>query len=375
MCCGRAYDTLLIRRLEQQRPMDVGVCIVGFGFAGADLHAPLVQGTPGLRLVCIVTSKSTEVVQQKLGTAVRCYPSLAAAHAACGTDFGLVVVATPNKTHADVALEAARFGKRVVVDKPFATSVAEADAMLQAAGSLLSCFQNRRWDSDFLTVERLVSTERALGDVVLYRSQWLRWRPEIKDNWRWRADEPAAGLLYDLGPHMLHQTLVLFGMPSAVTAVTAKQRAGAEADDYFSVTLTYASRPRLICSLEAGVLFHSSSMGERTFMVYGDKGSFEKCAGIDAQEGFLRAGKGPRSDGWGIEPAAQAGVLKLVGEEPRVVATEHGNWGAHYAAMAAAIVSGSALPIGAAEARNVMLMVEAAAGSAASGRTVSLGQK
>ncbi len=351
----------------------IGVCVVGFGFAGADFHAPLVLATPGLRLVCIVTSKSAEAVEQKLGVGgIRSFATLAAADAACGAEFGLVAVATPNKEHMPVALAAARLGKRVVIDKPFAISVAEADAMLLVAGPLLSCFQNRRWDSDFRTVERVVNTERLLGDVVLYRSQWLRWRPDIKDNWRWQPDQPAAGLLFDLGPHMLHQAMVLFGMPSAVTAVTAKQRIGAQTDDYFSISLAYAGRPRLVCNLEAGVLFHASSMGERTFMVYGDKGSFEKRGGIDPQEGFLKIGKKPNCDGWGIEPAEHTGVLSLINETPRTQPTERGDWGAYYVAVAAAIASGRELPIGAAEARNVMVLVEAAARSAASGATVVL---
>jgi scyllo-inositol 2-dehydrogenase (NADP+) len=306
-----------------------GVCIIGCGLSGLTFHAPLVLALrKRFDLACFVTSKSEDEVFSLIGTKVRCYKTFAEACDFSDT-FSVVIVTSPNDTHKLFAVEALQRGKHVVVEKPFALTLGEADEMIKTAnstaGTLLSCFQNRRFDSDFLTVQQLL-TSGVLGEVMSFRSEWRRFRPQIKDNWRWKKG-PGAGLvrtfrgvfaflngwfqLYDLGPHMIHQALELFGFPSSVSCTRASQR-GSEVDDFFSLTLMYG--PRLVVQLEAGYMFHSSEFGERVWLVYGDKGSFEKRRGIDVQEAQLKSGKEPGSQGWGLEEEKDWGILSLVGK-------------------------------------------------------------
>ncbi len=346
----------------------VGVCLVGFGYAGLTFQAPLIVASNNLSLVCVVTRKSEEEVFKALGVAVRCFATLE--EASKGAAFEVVVVATPNKTHAPLASAALALGKHVVVDKPFTCSVAEAEELLaQPSDRVLMCFQNRRWDSDFLTVQREVPL---LGDVVLYRSEWKRYRPAVKENWRWVAGEPAAGLLWDLGPHMLDQTIALFGMPSSVYCQTAVQRAGALVDDYFHITLRYAARPRLVCQLESGCLFHADNFDDRSFFVYGDNGSFEKRRGTDPQEAVLRAGGKPRCEGWGAEKQENGGVRHLVGGVPERVLGERSDYTVFFESVGRAVRGTGPAPVTAQEARDVIRLVEAAVASSVSGKRIDL---
>ena len=173
---------------------------------------------------------------------------------------------------------------------------------------VLSSFQNRRFDSDFRTI-----TEKVLprvGRVMYYSSQWKRFRPQVKDGWRWKADEPASGLLWDLGAHMFDQAVVVFKeMPSAVTCVTSRQRDGVEADDYFLCHLEFPSHPGSVCVLESGCMFRTDFTGERCFSVHGTSASYEKLRGIDNQESMLRSGKTPSEPGFGVEPSSHYGVM------------------------------------------------------------------
>lgn len=169
-----------------------------------------------------------------------------------------VVLATPNQTHAPFALQALAAGKHVLVDKPFALDAAQAREVVQAAaaaGRIVSVFQNRRWDADFLTVRRLID-EGQLGEVVEFHSHFDRYRPQVRERWR-ESDIPGAGLWYDLGPHLLDQALHLFGTPQAIGADLQRQRSQARSDDYFHVTLRY---PRLRVMLHAGSLVADSSL-------------------------------------------------------------------------------------------------------------------
>ena len=361
----------------------IGVCLVGFGYAGLTFHGPLVVAAKNLTLACVVTSKSPEEVARGLGVHVPCFATLDEACAKAA--FALVVVATPNRTHAALALRAAELGKHVVVDKPFACSASEAEAVLARRGrQLISCFQvcarvscscqhthtaqNRQGDSDFLTARREMAR---LGEIVQYRSDWKRFRPQIKDNWRWVPGEPASGLLWDLAPHMLHQTLLLFGPPSALFCQTAAQREGAQVDDYFHIVLTYAARPRLVCTLESGCLFHAGSLDERSFFVYGSEGSFEKRSGIDAQEAALRSGQRPRGPGWGEESEAHRGTTHLLGRPPELVPTERSDYVRFFEDVGEAVAGRGPLPVPAEEALAVVRLVEAAVASAAKGSKVT----
>eukprot|EP01087_Luapelamoeba_hula_P006559 TRINITY_DN1663_c0_g1_i1.p1 TRINITY_DN1663_c0_g1~~TRINITY_DN1663_c0_g1_i1.p1 ORF type:complete len:376 (-),score=74.25 TRINITY_DN1663_c0_g1_i1:111-1238(-) len=362
--------------MEEGSGAVVGVCIVGFGLAGAEFHAPLVRACSHLRLVAVVTTKKAEEVAAKLGfdeasskDAPKCYATLQEASA--GSRFELVVIASPNKNHIESGLAAIALNKNVVIDKPMACSTSEADQLIDAARKAnvkLSVFHNRHWDSDITTVRKVLPQ---LGEIMSFRSEYKRFRPEIRDNWRWRPEEPASGQLWDLGPHLIQQAVTLFGTPSHVSCTQAKQRVGAETPDYFSISLFFAERPRLICQLESGVLFLSSQIGERSLYVYGDQGSFEKLRGIDSQEGYLRSGKQPGCPGWGEEPAANHGLLmKKDDTTATTIPSEKGDYLAYYNGVAAAILdktNSTPLPITAEHARLIIALIEAAIESDAKG--------
>jgi predicted dehydrogenase len=179
------------------------VALIGFGYAGRVFHAPLITATPGLVLTVLGTRRPSEETDYA-GVAAVSDPLAAARHPAAD----LVVVATPNDSHASLAEAALRAGKHVVVDKPFTVTLSEARHLAALAadlGLVLSVFQNRRWDSDFLGVRRAVA-EGAIGEVVELRSEMSRHRPEVRDRWRERPG-PGSGLWFDLGPHLIDQAL------------------------------------------------------------------------------------------------------------------------------------------------------------------------
>src|SRR5512133_3542028 len=239
------------------------VALIGFGLAGRVFHAPLISAVDGLKLTAIVSSRKDEI--EKLYPDVRVLQTAEQAFADPGID--LVVVATPNDSHFDLASRALAAGKHVVVDKPFARTSAEARALIaQATGRLLTVFQNRRWDSDFLTLKRLIA-EGALGDVVYFESHFDRFRPAVRDRWREHAG-PATGIWYDLGAHLVDQALQLFGMPLGVMADLAGRRDGALTTDYFHVLLRYEQR-RVVLSGDS-----LAPADDRRFVVHGTAASF-----------------------------------------------------------------------------------------------------
>ncbi|KOB45019.1 Gfo/Idh/MocA family oxidoreductase, partial [Xanthomonas arboricola] len=185
-------------------PKPFNLAVVGYGYVGRTFHAPLIAGTPGLALHSVVSSKPQQVQADFPDVAVLADLETALADPALDA----VVLATPNQTHAPFALQALAAGKHVLVDKPFALDAAQARevvAAAAAAGRIVSVFQNRRWDADFLTVRRLID-EGQLGEVVEFHSHFDRFRPQVRDRWR-ESDIPGAGLWYDLGPHLLDQAL------------------------------------------------------------------------------------------------------------------------------------------------------------------------
>lgn len=331
------------------RPLNVA--LVGYGYVGKTFHAPLIAATPGLRLHTVVSSDPTKVAADH--PEVRVVAGLDAALADPAID--LVVIATPNALHAPQALAALAAGKSVVVDKPFALTAAEARTMADAAartGRLLTVFHNRRWDSDFLTLRRLIA-EGTLGEIVQYESHFDRFRPVVRDRWRERAG-PGAGAWMDLGPHLLDQALVLFGEPLAISADIAVQRPGAGADDYFHVTLRY---PTLRVILHGSLLTAASDL---RLAVHGTAGSFVKH-GLDPQEAQLKAGMIPGAAGYGQD--RRPGVLTTVENDVQVhadVPSEPADYRAFYAGVREAILAGTPSPVPIAQALRVMDLLELA---------------
>jgi predicted dehydrogenase len=342
-----------------QSRADVRVALIGFGFAGRVFHAPLIAATPGLELAVVGSSQSDAVTSAYPDTAVVAGARDAVAH----RDVDLVVIATPNDAHAPLAEAALRAGKHVVVDKPFTVTLAEARtlaALASEAGRLLSVFQNRRWDSDFLGIERELAAGR-IGDVVELRSEFSRFRPEVRDRWRERAG-PGSGIWYDLGPHLIDQALVLFGPPETVYTDLQVQRNGGTAVDWFQAVLGYGRR-RVI--LESSML---AADGGPRFVVRGATGSLLKRMG-DPQEAQIRGGDRPGSQWWGHDPDP---LIFLEDESaPAVeIASPPGNWLAFYQAMRDAVRGEGDVPITPAQATTVMAVIDAGLRSAAEGHLV-----
>ncbi|MBB5736287.1 putative dehydrogenase [Xanthomonas arboricola] len=341
-------------------PKPFNLAVVGYGYVGRTFHAPLIAGTPGLALHSVVSSKPQQVQADFPDVAVLADLETALADPALDA----VVLATPNQTHAPFALQALAAGKHVLVDKPFALDAAQARELVAAAaaaGRVVSVFQNRRWDADFLTVRRLID-EGQLGEVVEFHSHFDRFRPQVRDRWR-ESEVPGAGLWYDLGPHLLDQALQLFGMPQAIGADLQRQRNQARSDDYFHVTLRY---PRLRVILHAGSLVADSGL---RFAVHGTRGSYLKH-GLDTQEDQLRAGRRPGTAGWGVDPLP--GTLTRVDDEGRVHThqpdTTPGDYRQCYAAFRDALAGTGPAPVSGADAVQVMELLELAQRSAASGQ-------
>jgi predicted dehydrogenase len=322
--------------------IDQRVAIVGYGLAGSVFHAPLIASTPGLRVAVVVTG-NPERAEQARGAydGVRVLPTPDELWRTAD-DIDLVVVAAPNRHHAPIAHAAIAAGVAVVVDKPFAVSVAEGQSVLDAAaarGVPLTVFQNRRWDGDFLTVRRLLR-EGALGKVTRYESRFERWRPVPKGGWRESGSAAdAGGLLFDLGAHLIDQALLVFGPVTQVYAEVERRRAAIEVDDDVFVALTHASgvRSHLWCSAVA------SNLGPR-LRVLGDRASYVKY-GLDVQEDALRQGLRPdRDPPWGAEAEAQWGRLG-VGDDASPVATEPGAYQEFYAGVARALRGEAELPV------------------------------
>jgi len=337
-------------------PAPFNVALLGYGLAGRVFHAPLIGASAGLRLHSVVTRQAEAVARDWPQARVQADPAAVFAD----PDIDLVVVATPNHTHAALAMAALQAGKHVVVDKPFALDVAEAQAMIDAArkaGRVLSAFHNRRWDADFLALRALLD-QGALGQVAELHSHFDRFRPQVPDRWRDRAG-PGAGLWYDLGPHLADQVLQLFGPPQAVYADLAMQRDGASAVDYFHVQLRY---PRTRVHLHAGSLVPGGGL---RFAVHGSAGSWSKH-GLDPQEDALRAGQRPGGADWGRDP--QPGRLLRLDDDGRMRPCAgpqpHGDYPAYYAAVAAAITGHGPVPVPAQEALQVMRLIELGLASA-----------
>ncbi|MER5914227.1 Gfo/Idh/MocA family oxidoreductase [Streptomyces sp. NPDC001982] len=351
-------------------PLRVG--LIGYGLAGSVFHAPLISATDGLALDTVVTSNP-----ERQGQARAEFPDVRVAATpdelfARADELDLIVIASPNKTHVPLATAALKAGLPVVVDKPVAGTAAEARALAAHAeerGLLLSVFQNRRWDNDFLTLRKLVE-DGELGDVWRFESRFERWRPQPKGGWR-ESGDPAeiGGLLYDLGSHVVDQALVLCGPVTQVYAEAVVRREGAETDDDTFIALTHWNgvRSHLYVSATA------AQLGPR-FRVLGSRAGYVKY-GLDPQEAALREGGRPGAE-WGVEPESLWGRVGA-GESPLTgdgtpVPTLPGDYPAYYAAVAQALTGAGPNPVTALEAADALDVLEAAQRSARDGETVTL---
>lgn len=341
--------------MRQGSPIRVG--LVGFGFVSKTFHIPLLRETDGYEITAVSSSHPEDVVQVLPNVDVVDDPHELATH----PDIDLVVVASPNETHAPLAEAAMRAGRNVVVDKPFTITVAEARHLAAVAKErkvTLSVFQNRRWDSDFLTVQDAIR-QGIVGRVVLFESRIDRYRPDVRDRWRERPG-PGAGLLYDLGPHLIDQALVLFGIPDSVEATLATQRRGGKTDDFFQLVLRYG---QMVATLGAGSLV---SGGSARFSVHGERASLVKQR-PDIQEDQLRAGLLPGSPGWGADPD-DAILYDGASGNSRALAAARGDQRGFYVALREALLGKAPNPVPPEQGASVMAVIEAAFRSDSEGR-------
>lgn len=345
------------------------VGLIGFGLAGASFHAPFIASTPGLRLAAVVTRDPERQARVR-----RDHPGAAVVDAAerlweRADSLDVIVIASPNATHAPLATDALRAGLHAVVDKPFARTAAEGRALADEArrrGRLVVPFHNRRWDGDLLTVRRLLDDD-ALGRVHRFESRFERWRGAPKP--RWTAPDARAnaeGVLYDLGTHLVDQALLLFGPAGRVYAELDRRHPAHAVEDDVFVALTHASgvRSHLYASTAA------AAAGPR-MTVLGDRAGYVK-QGADVQEEMLRAGARPGTPDWGEEPSDRWGAV-FTGAERRVVRTEAGGYQRFYAGLVAAMRGDAPPPVAAEDAVAGLEVIEAAARSAAEGRVVEVG--
>ncbi|QNK03091.1 oxidoreductase [Dyella telluris] len=336
------------------------VALVGYGFAGKTFHAPLIRSVPGLALTTVVSRDAGKVHADLPDVEVVADVQAALADPA----LDIVVIASPNDTHAPLARAAMEAGKHVVVDKPFALDLMQARELAAIADRqqrVLSVFQNRRWDTDFLGVRQAMA-QGVLGEVTHFESHIDRYRPQVRARWREQAGA-GSGLWYDLGPHLVDQALCLFGLPDRVWASLAIQREGGESTDWAHVVLEYGARR---------VILHASMLvagGSPRFIVHGTQGSLVK-ARIDPQETQLIGGLRPGQEGWGVDPDPL--VLHDGHGKVTQVPAPQGDQRRYYAMFRDAVLGRSANPVTPAQAITVMAVIEAAMASASSGQAQEL---
>lgn len=327
----------------------IRVAVIGFGLAGRVFHAPLIATTEGLELATIVSCRKDEIAAA--WPSVRSTPDPDEVFADPAID--LVVVATPNDSHCDLAARALAAGKHVVVDKPFALTAAEAKTLIEKArGRVLTVFQNRRWDGDFLTLKKL-KANGTLGDIAYMESRFDFYRPLVRDRWRERSG-PATGIWYDLGSHLLDQALQLFGRPLGITADLAARRPGAQTTDYFRVVLRYATTRVVLAG-------DNLAPTDVRFIVHGTGASFIKH-GLDPQESDLAKGLTPRDAAYGCERAPAR--LVLPGTGARDTTVERGGYRAFYDNVRDSLHGVAPLAVTPEQALTVMELLEAGEKSA-----------
>ena len=342
----------------------IRVGLIGYGLGGESFHAPTIRCTPGLELACIVSPS---------GTGRNFPPGIRVARSVqemlSDESIRLCVVTSPNQFHFEQGRLCLEAGRDVVMDKPFTVTSQQAQQLIDLArrrGRLLSAFHNRRWDGEFSTLRRLIASG-SLGRIVEIESRYDRFRPALKpDAWR-ESQEPGAGILYDLSPHLTDQIFALFGEPQAITATVAASRDDARVDDSFDIRLHY---PRMQARLRATML--ACAPGPR-WIVHGTRGSFIKY-GMDPQEAPLRRGEMYDSPNWGEEPEEGWGTLSVIdGDSVRAekIKTDRGDYRGYYANVRDAILHGAPLAVTAEDGSRTIRAIEAARESAATGRTIA----
>jgi scyllo-inositol 2-dehydrogenase (NADP+) len=314
----------------------IKTALIGFGKAGEWLHAPFIDLLPEFQL--------SYIMERSKERSKELYPYIT-----CVKDIDvilkdplveLIVIATPNNTHAELAEQALKHGKHVIIDKPFTVRKKEAlyvQALSKETGKQVFVYQNRRWDSDFLTVQKLLRSG-IFGDVFYIESRFDRYRPEPRTTYWKESDEPGNGLWYDLGPHLMDQAFSLFGKPDSTTTDIKIQRAGAVGIDYFDVLFQY---PTLEYRIHAGMLEKEPTP---RWLLKGSKGTYIKY-GTDPQEAILSVGGKPEGADWGKEKNEAYGTINYTNGTSVSYPTEQGDYRNFYRSVYDAIRLNNDFPI------------------------------
>ena len=341
----------------------IRVGLIGFGLAGRVFHAPLISSVAGLELAAVLERHSDNAAQRY--PAITTYRTLEEMLA--DASLGLFVVATPNGTHFEVAKQILEAGKSVVVDKPTAVTSAEIAQLMELAGPKnvhLIPFHNRRWDSDFQTLYKLVR-EDSVGRIVHLESTFDRWRAVPRAG-AWKEDPANGGLLLDIGTHLADQAMCLFGSPEAVSADVTRERDGDGSNDSFTVRLHYAD---FSVTLAANVL---SSLARPRFHLRGTKGNYWKW-GLDPQEVGLSKITRIDDPAWGRVEPGDWGTLTVDADGcavTRPVSPIPGDYRLFYAGVRDALLGRSHPPVPALAAWRVARLLEFAAESSEKRREI-----
>jgi len=328
--------------------------IIGFGLSGRVFHAPFLHTHHRFEIKKIVERHKTESESiYPYVQVVNDYYELLK-----DPDIELIVVCTPNTLHFNMVHESLKAGMHVVVEKPFTPTSIEADELIKLAESMnrkIFVYQNRRWDGDFLTISKILKTG-VLGNIEEYEAHFDRYKPEINPL-AWRDfPKPGAGILYDLGSHLIDQALCLFGKPASILADIQSQREGCEVDDYFRLQLKYEGHNVILI---AGMLVENP--GPR-YVIHGVLGSYVKF-GIDPQEEALQAGQMPEGDNWGAENPENRGMITIDYQDLKIdgrIETEPGNYMKFYDNVFDVLRNDGDTAITPGDARNVIRIIELA---------------
>jgi len=317
----------------------IKTAVIGYGFSAKTFHLPFISALNQFNVTAI-SSSNVEAVNQDWPNAKH-YAT--AEKMILNTDAELVIITAPNDVHYPLAKLALENNKHVIIEKPFVTRIADGQKLIDLAkekGLVLSVYHNRRWDGDFITVKKLI-TENKLGNIKHFQSHFDRFRPTVVQRWREQAQD-GGGILFDLGPHLLDQTLQLFGVPEAITAQCEIMREGSSNVDFFTLTLHY---PDKLAQLNASLFSAGPNL---RFNIQGDKGHYRKY-GLDPQEQCLKDGIDPNQNDWGKEDSEHYGQFyNAVSSQP--ITTEQGCYQDYYNQMASAINHGTNPPVSAEDA-------------------------
>jgi scyllo-inositol 2-dehydrogenase (NADP+) len=345
-------------------PINTALC--SFGMSGLVFHSPFLSINPHFNFYA-VWERTKDLAQEKFPE-VKTYRTLEAMLADDLVE--LVIVNTPNYTHYEYAKKSLEAGKHVIVEKPFTIDVTQANDLIELAkkqNRVLSVYQNRRYDSDYKTIKKVVS-ENLLGELVEVEMHFDRFREELSPKVHKETPGPGAGVLYDLGSHLIDQALQLFGKPEKIFADIRIVRPNSKVDDYFELLLYY---PKLRVRLKASYIVREALPG---YILHGLKGSFIKPK-TDIQETLLKKGVIPGKKDWGTEPETEKGLLhtEIKGKEViEFITSEQGNYNDYYNAIFEAIRNNEPLPVTAEEGAEVIKIIVAAFKSSESEKVIEL---